>query len=125
MQQLSCSSGSLFTVTMLNGNFIIFPGILLGSDQKVVRLRLLAIGTGENDPLVGRNPPCKCCRTNKIVRREMKGEDGCPRILNPKRKILQEIATSADVKFPCRRSWLQTPKFVLVLQFYTRTWSIF
>ena len=56
MQQLSCSSGSLFTVTMLKGNFIIFPGLLLGSDQKVVRLRLLAIGTGENDPLVGRNP---------------------------------------------------------------------
>ena len=50
------SSGSLFTVTMLKGEFTIFLGLLLGSDQKVVRLRLLAIGTGENDPLVGRNP---------------------------------------------------------------------
>ena len=50
------SSGSLFTVTMLKGEFTIFPGLLLGSDQKVVRLRLLAIGTGENDPFVGRNP---------------------------------------------------------------------
>ena len=52
---LHCS-GSLFTVTMLKGEFTIFLGLLLGSDQKVVRLRLLAIGTGENDPLVGRNP---------------------------------------------------------------------
>ena len=85
---------------MLKGEFTIFLGLLLGSDQKVVRLRLLAIGTGENDPLVGRNPrvnvvgPIKS-RDVREERKESRTVRRLSRILNPKRKILQEIGSCA------------------------------
>ena len=84
-------------------------------------------------PFGRKKPPCKCCRTNKIVRRE-RGKEGEQYSTPVVPHSQPEEEDSSRNRHPCSlppaRMWnalsfgsrLKRPEFVLVLHFHT--WSI-